>query len=144
MTNKERRLFEVARAVSKTSSFERIKIGAVLVSGNRIISVGTNSEKSHPRQKALNKFRKTGTTSHDDWKTCKDRIHAELEAILHAPYDIMNNSSSLSLFVFREGCAGELRNCRPCPACMAAIKARGIRTIYYTTEEGYVREDLTA
>lgn len=32
---------------------------------------------------------------------------------------------------------------RPCPNCMAAIKDLGIKHIYYTTNDGFVYENLT-
>ena len=31
---------------------------------------------------------------------------------------------------------------RPCPSCMAAIKDMGIKHIYYTTNDGFVYENL--
>ena len=46
------------------------------------------------------------------------------------------------IYVYRENKNGELRMCRPCPACMEIIKERGIRDIYYTTGDGYCHERI--
>lgn len=35
-----------------------------------------------------------------------------------------------------------MQMCRPCNACLYAIKQAGIKTIYYTTKDGYVKEEL--
>ena len=45
------------------------------------------------------------------------------------------------IFVYRSS-GHKLRNCRPCPSCMKALKDRGIKTICYTTEDGYCKEDI--
>ena len=51
--------------------------------------------------------------------------------------------SKVKVVVYREFRNGKLANCRPCPACMAAIKEMGIEQIYYTTEDGgYVKEEI--
>ncbi len=143
MTKKEQRLFNVAKAISKTSTFGRIKIGAALISGAKIISVGVNSKKSHPIQKKLNAFRINSSKEPDSGFLRHNHIHAELEAILRAPYEATHdNNNNLTLYVYREGFKGQLRNCRPCPACMAAIREHGIKTIYYTTEDGYCKEEI--
>ena len=89
--------------------------------------------KSHPRQKELNKYR------FDDTDVCKHHIHAELNAILHAHFCELEDAS---IFVYREDKNGNLANCRPCKACMQAIKTAGITVIYYTTPDGYCKETL--
>ena len=32
---------------------------------------------------------------------------------------------------------------RPCPACMMALKLRGVKHIYYTTDEGLAYENIS-
>jgi deoxycytidylate deaminase len=133
LTKREERFFEVARQVSLTSTYGRIKIGAIIVNKKQIVSVGTNAYKSHPLQKRLNRFRKIDITK------LKHNIHAEISAILRS------NEESLSgahIFVYREDLNHALANCRPCAACMAEIKHAGIKRIYYTTKDGYCCEDL--
>ena len=49
--------------------------------------------------------------------------------------------NKVSIFVYRESC-GKTRMCRPCPSCMKALKDRGIKHIYYTSENGYNYERL--
>ena len=57
MNHKNEKLFNVAKAVSKTSEYPRIKIGCCIVKKNRILAIGTNLLKSHPTQKRYNKYR---------------------------------------------------------------------------------------
>lgn len=58
--------------------------------------------------------------------------------IMHLDIDF----SKIKLYVYREDLNDNLAICRPCNACMKAIKDLGIKTIYYTTNEGYVKESL--
>lgn len=144
MKKRDERIFSIARLISHTSTYGRIRIGAVLLAGNKIISVGVNSRKSHPIQKRMNEFRiKENHQTPFEWEHCTHSIHAEMEAILHAPYELLNSNKTLSLYIYRESKDGTLRNCRPCPACMAMIKKYNIRNIYYTTNDGYAFEDIS-
>jgi deoxycytidylate deaminase len=137
LTKRDIKYFIVAKGVSQTSTFNRVKIGAVIVSKHQkeIVSVGVNTKKSHPLQKRLNTLR-FDVTKID---MCHNYLHAEMRAILKAnPHDLKD----ASLYIYRENCNHELANCRPCPACMAMIKKVKIKKIYYTTEDGYCEETL--
>jgi hypothetical protein len=127
--------YDVAKSVSKTSTHERVSIGAILVLGKEIISVACNENKSHPEQYRLNKFRFNDENS----DRCKNGIHAELKCILSCKEDDLSRAK---LYVYREDRKGHIANCRPCPACMEKIKETGIRDIYYTTEDGHAHERL--
>ena len=133
MMKREMKFFDMARAVSKTSTYIRVKIGAVIVSKKQIISVGTNVRKSHPLQKRLNRFRSINVDN------MAHSLHAEINAIIRANEDLTNTQ----IYVYREDQNGNLANCRPCAACMQEIKKVGIKTIYYTTSDGDCREDLS-
>ena len=133
MTKREERFFEVAKQVSFTSAYDRIKIGAIIVYKKQIVSVGTNDYKSHPLQKQLNRYRDCDITK------LKHYIHAEISAILRSNEESLNGAY---IFVYREDLNHMLASCRPCAACMAEIKHAGIKRIYYTTRDGYCREDL--
>lgn len=135
MTKKEKRYFEVARAVAACSPHPRFLIGCCIVN-HHIITVSSNLVKSHPEQKRLNRYR------YNPCDSSKDLMHAELAAILK-----IKNKDDLrgaSIYVYRiSKKKNQLQgNSRPCPACLAKIKEVGIKTMYYTTADGFCREDL--
>lgn len=127
MNKKDIRYFSVARAVSKTSDYGRISIGCCIVKKRDIIAVAANLKKSHPLQEKLNKHYRGFET-----QGC---IHAELSAIIKSSVSL----DGAVLYVYREDKNGNMANCRPCKACMKAIKDSGIKEINYTDKD-YVKE----
>lgn len=115
------KFFDVARVASKHSDHPAHRLGAVIVRGNKIISVGFNKNKTH-------------TKSNHAWK----RLHAELSAIIKAKQDITN----CSIYVYRETKNGDLGMARPCESCMEAIREAGINKIFYSTPHGYLEESV--
>ena len=133
MTKKEMALFRAAKAVSEFGNHHRHKVGAVVVLKHRIISSGCNSTKTHPLQKQYNQYRFTEDSVH----TC----HAELVALLPLIKDEVDLSNA-SIFIYREHKNHTIACARPCKSCMQLIKDCGVKRIFYTTEDGYAREDL--
>ena len=134
MTKTHRAYFAAAKAVSGLSDHPDYKIGAIVVSKHRIISSGHNSDiKTHPLQKKYNKYRFTEEGHH--------KCHAELSALL----PLIKNNVDLSnayIYVYREHKNHHLACARPCPSCMKLIRDCGIKKVFYSTENGYAREDL--
>lgn len=114
-----------AVAVARLSS-HHFKMGAAIVKGRKIVSLGYNSSKTTPfiRNKISN-------------YTMVDRMHAEMACILKAQRDI----SKCKIYVARLTAAG-LGNARPCHLCMSMIKEAGIKDVYYSTETGWSKERL--
>lgn len=133
MLKRDIKYFNLAREASKLSDHKKIKIGAVIVHNKEILSVGYNHNKSHPAQKKLNKLR-----FDESYERCKHHIHAEISAIVSAKYHDLKNAR---IYIYRENKTGP-QMCRPCEACMFAIKQAGIKHIYYTTVDGYCEETL--
>lgn len=134
-SDRELRYFDVAKAVSETANHNSFMIGAAIVVGKSIISVGANDkDRSHPLQKKYNAFR-----FNDD--KCKHSIHAEIDAITKAKNQI-DDFSDAKLFVYRLQKNGNLGIARPCKGCMEAIKDFGIKEIYYSTNEGLAYERI--
>lgn len=138
-----KKYFKLAKNASKFSDYNKknIHIGSVLVYKNKIIANGWNTQKTSPIQYQYNKHREiecgTRNFSADDHLPC---IHSEMKCLIDTKYmDIDWNK--VSIFVYRESC-GKTRMCRPCPSCMKALKDRGIKHIYYTSENGYNYERL--
>ena len=123
------KFFKVAEAIANTSLFPRVHIGACLVKKKAVISVGVNSQKSHPLQKRYNKFRNLDQDIHHF-------LHAELDALIRTNEDL----TGAEVFVFRRNRRGELAIARPCAACAAALIDRGIKKVHYTTDIGIATE----
>lgn len=126
--------FEVAKAVSKLSDFKRIHIGCIIVDGKHIVATGQNTNKTHPIQKEYNRYRFEGDSCGNG------KLHAEMMAMLSLPKGI--DTRKLVLYTYREDRFGNFRNSRPCRACLAKIKEFGIKTIHYTSDDGFCTEKL--
>jgi deoxycytidylate deaminase len=113
------KFFQLARNISKHSDHPAHQLGAFIVKGNRIISLGFNKNKTH-------------TKSNHAWK----RLHAEICAIIKTKEDL----TGCTIYVYRETKLGNLGMARPCPTCLAAIQEVGIKKICYSTENGYKQE----
>ncbi|MGH7974895.1 MAG: deaminase [bacterium] len=105
------KFFDLARKVSKLSDHKRFSLGAVIVNGSKIISVGTNKVKTHPK------------STHP-----YNSLHAEMAAILAAKQDI----SKCELYVYRETKNGTRATSKPCIYCQVMINEAGIKTVYYS------------
>ena len=69
------------------------------------------------------------------------KLHAEINCISQLKHlDI--NFSKVKLYIYRIRKDRPYGIARPCPSCMAAIKDLGIRSIYYTTNDGFAYERL--
>ncbi|MBQ4060577.1 MAG: hypothetical protein IJD46_00985 [Bacilli bacterium] len=131
MTNREKRMFNIAKEISKLSDFRGPHLGAVVVEGKRVISTGYNSYKTSPLQHQYNFYRKF-----DDYKNSIASQHAEINALNHLiGKDI--EWDKVSIFIYRELKNGEKACSRPCAACSKLIKDLGIKNIYFIDENGY-------
>lgn len=129
----DNRMCDLAISLAKSSN-HNIRVGAVLVSGKEIISVGVNSTtKSHPLQKYYNDMYRGFTVP------IHNNIHAELDAILK--YRRMRIVlPKLKIYIARINRSDQLLAGKPCPACFAAIKDNLISTIVYSTTKGFEYE----
>lgn len=128
----DRRIFDVARDLAATSNHPKAHIGAVLLSGRDIISVGVNGRKSHPLQKHYNTFRFSDERAHH-------MMHAELEAIVRGRSFMRDDNV---MYIYRQLRTGDQGMCRPCNGCIQALKDHKIGRIFYTTYEGYAYEEF--
>jgi len=143
MNKRDYRFFELARQEALQSSFERFHVGCVIVYKGHVIGRGSNSDKTHPLQKKYNKKRHF---NHNGTKPIKHSVHAEIAALSSIPYPIQENIDwgKVKLYTFRIAPGKKLGQglSRPCKACLAAIRDRGIRHIYYSTSDGYAKEQI--
>ena len=129
--------FEKARQVALFSDFTKIHIGCVAVYRGQVIGIGCNTNKTHPMQAKYNRLRDS-----DACRTWREHsVHAEI-ACLNQIRHMDVKWSKVKLYIYRLRKDGKFGMCRPCVACMAAIKDIGIKNIYYTSDSGYAQECL--
>jgi len=126
------RYFELAESVSNLSDYPRIHIGSVIVKNKEVVSVGQNMMKTHPAQHRYNQY-----VPHP---FNQDYLHSEINAIRKARAENLRGST---LYIFRRDRNGNTAMCRPCNACMQAIKDSGIKEIYYSIPNGYSYERVS-
>jgi deoxycytidylate deaminase len=115
MTPRIRRFFELARKLAHKSPSCH-KLGCVIVSGNKVVSVGFNDmSKTHPK-------------ANSPFKT----LHAEIDALIG-----LDNANRCDAYVFREFKDGRWAMAKSCPACELALRKAGVKRIFYTTDNGW-------
>lgn len=101
----------------------RHQLGAVLVKGNKIISLGFNKAKTSIRR-----------SSHPF-----NSIHSEMDALASAlPFEIVGST----IYIYRELRNGQLANAKPCCYCEKVLKLAGVKKVCYTIDNSYKEENL--
>ena len=133
-------LFSAAKEVSFKSDYSggnHNHIGCVIAYKGTILANGFNSNKTHPIQSKYNYLR----FKNDGNNYLPEKVHSEIHALSKIKYlDI--DFSRVHIYVYRELKNGNLALARPCPSCMAAIKAMGIRHVHFSTADGFAHEVL--
>ena len=115
MTPRIKRFFELARKLARKSPSYH-KLGCVIASGNKVISVGFNDMgKTHPK-------------ANSPFKT----LHAEVDALIG-----LDSADKCDAYVFREFKSGKWALAKSCPACELALRKAGVKRIFYTTDDGW-------
>lgn len=134
ITKKQKTFFNIAKKMSELSEHPKYKIGAVVVSGHRIISSAYNSTtKTHPIQKMCNQYRFPVDEG-------EHILHAEVAALVPLIRDKADLSKA-EIYTYRIHKNGKLALSRPCAGCMQLINSCGICTIGYTADDGFVVEN---
>jgi len=110
-------LRQAIKAAEKSNHKQRV--GAAIATGGRVLSVGSNSYKTHPR-------------STSPYKT----IHAEFSAFLRARTEL----SGATLYVVRLLATGDLGMAKPCPDCQRFIAKMNLKKIIYSTDHGFAEQ----
>jgi len=116
------RYFDLCRTVAY-KSFLLYRHGALLRKGKKILSLGWNCGKTHPRLKEFNHSSKY--------------LHAEIHAILGLSFEELHGST---MYVVRLTAAGNLANSRPCVSCIEACRQVGISKVVYSMHAGKIGE----
>lgn len=110
--------FRIATKEALKSTFKKHRLGAVVVKGNRILSVGHNQL----RPSAITKTK---------------TLHAEAAAILKLLKERrLHDLVGSDLYVTRFTKSGRIGMAMPCEACQELIASVGIANVYYTTDTG--------
>lgn len=125
ITKRETKFVGLALAESARSTYSRVKIGTVIVRGNKVISRGANLSTSHPLQRRFNDLANRLAPAH--------ALHSELHAIIRAKGESLHGCH---LYVARLDRRGLWADSRPCPACTLAIRLAGITAVTYTSPKG--------
>lgn len=115
------KFFDLAKKVSKLSNHKNFKLGSVIVRGSRIVGVGTNKIKTHP--KSTHPF---------------GSLHAEMAAILLSKQDLYG----CEIYVYRETRLGIPVMARPCEYCFPFIREAGLKQVHYSINGGYKSETI--
>ena len=115
---RDERLINVALKIARKSE-HKFPMGAIIALGNRIIALGINKIRTHPRQ----------INYHNDENG--QSIHAELDAILSCC-----NTDGATIYVARVLSNGTGGMAKPCKSCLKIIQSAGIKKIVYTTSTG--------
>lgn len=139
MTQKDKRFFQLAEKQAKSSNFHDNQLGCVITFKRKVIAEGHNSNKTHPIQKIYNE----GYRVKDNEFWPNHSLHAEMACLVEAEKLLSKEElSKAALYVCRTRKITPYGLARPCPACMKRIKDLGIKQIYYTTNEGFAKEEL--
>ena len=133
---RDTKFFQKAEAAAALSEFKRAPMGCIAVYKNKVISVGINSHKTHPIQREYDKYRKIHLNG--GCNAYLHSLHAEIDCLLSVD-DEKIDMSKVELYICRLTKSGT-GLAKPCPACRAYLKDRGIRKVHYTTEDSWITE----
>lgn len=114
LSNRDQKYLNLAKNVAMSSS-EKMRHGAVVVKSNRVLSIGINKFRNHPK-----------IIPQDQIKTSCS-IHAEMDALRK-----IKSAYGATIYVARVNKRGQSRLSRPCMHCYNAIIEAGISRIIYT------------
>ena len=98
---------------------------ALVVRKNRVLSIGYNSNKTHPIA-----------------DTKMQQLHAEMHAVVQCPDGDLGGAD---IVVARARAEGKAGLAKPCMTCEGILKRCGVRRVYYTTnwdENGPAVEEM--
>lgn len=111
------RYFELAKKLSKKSNHHQYKLGCVIVKGKKIVGLGYNQLKSHPK-------------SPHKWS----QIHAEFHALIGTHTADLQGAS---VYVFRQNKHHELAIAKPCKCCEKMLRDCNVKRVFFTVGSGY-------
>jgi len=111
----------LARAMAHKST-GKFHLGAVLAKGKKVISVGFNNDRTHPRMQKFNPD-----------KSYAPGLHAEVHSCMGVPD---NELRGADLYVVRVTKTGRIAMAMPCAICRKFLSDAGVRRVYYSNKQG--------
>lgn len=136
-----KRFFKFAREAMLKSDYKGSgsspRIGCVAVYKGSILAEAWNTNKTSTLQNKYNMYR-----YHNPSLPAKN--HAEIALINRVRWKCGDNLdwSRVEIYLYRERKDGTLAMSRSCVSCFHLFKDCGIKNVYYTTENGYAKEEL--
>lgn len=116
------KFLKIAKEASHKSDHDNYPMGCVIVRGRKVLGVGHNMLKTHP--KSPHKFKS---------------IHAEFMAALNAGYDL----EGATVYVYRQIKDGTPAMARPCEDCWKFLRECGVKDVVYSYEGDYKFEEVS-
>lgn len=110
----KQKIMDLARRLASKSNHPQHKVGCVIVKKGRIIDVGFNQLKTHTKSKAYGCY-----------------LHAEVHALLGNALEV---TCGATVYVVRSRRCGSTGISKPCPSCEAALRAAGVKDVYYSDD----------
>lgn len=131
MNRRNLRYFEMAKKASEFSDFQMHHLGCVVVYKNYILSIGFNTNRTHPIQMQYNRYR-----NFNNPENVKHKLHAEIAGLLKIR-DLDIDWSKVEIYIYRENKNGKPALAYPCVGCINYIRELGIKKLYYTGDGEY-------
>ena len=135
------------------------KHAAMLVTGGKVVSIGYNHERTasakkmilsyHAEVHALSKY-----ILQSNLGFLKNYINDTEQCVAYKRFDSPRKNKlspssprryrpfqkNLKIFVIRTDKQGNLKNSRPCRNCLETMKFFGVKTVYFSTDEGNIEK----
>lgn len=116
ITAYEQRWLDSAVNLTSLAKHEQWRVGALLVKGGRVLSMGVNRYRNHPSKVGIE-----GVS-----------YHAEEVALKRA-----GDARGATIYVARVTRSGIMGLARPCERCQELLAEHGVHTAVWTTPTGY-------
>ena len=111
----------LAKKASDKSDHHTHKMGCVIAKGSKVLGIGFNALKTHP--KSPHQFKS---------------IHAEFMAWINAGKKV----EGATAYIFRQQKSGALAMAKPCSDCWQFLVDSGVKQVVYSFEGSYKKESL--
>ena len=113
LSGRNQNLLAIAQAAALNSTY-RYRLGAIIVSGNRVRGVGWSKRRNKPANVSVHHIKECST-------------HAEVDALRGLP-----TLKRATCFVARLDAYGYPTLAKPCDECWGALTAAGVVRVYWT------------
>lgn len=125
MMKRDERFIRLAYENTFKSNHNKFPMSAVLVSGSRILSIGTNKpNKTHPRQ--------MGRMGNNGY--FRSPIHAEFDCLIRAPEELIEGST---IYIARHKKNLDFGLAKPCSGCYSVLAHYKVKRAVFTLDQHF-------